>query len=161
MSPFSELESRGRPLCSDPMGRLLLAVWILGAFGCVTKTTPAPMPAPLEVKLKERFRVFSGEDLVGYLIYSEIAGQRYFRVVTPVGIWVGDIQRNGRFFKCEPFRERPRDLGMFTMHEGLELLFEARRPIRILPLEGRGEPTEAAAQNLLRQALEANGDSDR
>ena len=61
-----------------------------------------------------------------------------------------------RFFKCEPFRDRPRELGLFTMKEGLAKLFETDDVIRVFPLEGRGEPTEAAAHKLLKKALADN-----
>ena len=132
--------------------RMLPAVLaVLG--GCVSSTTPTPTHQPIEVKLKERFRVMAGGDQIGFLVYSEIAGERYFRVVTPTGIWVGDVHKYGRFFKCEPFRDRPRDIGLFTMKEGLAKLFETDQEIRIFPLEGRGEPTEAAAHELMKQAL--------
>jgi hypothetical protein len=137
------------------MGRLLPAVLAVLA-GCVSTTTPTPLPAPIEVKLKERFRVIAGARHVGFLILSQIAEERYFRVVTPTGIWVGDIHKYGRFFQCEPFRDRPRELGLFTMKEGLGKLFETDEPIRVFPLEGRGEPTEAAAQKLLKRALADN-----
>ena len=134
------------------MGRLLLAVLVVLA-GCVSSTTLTPLEGPIPVRQLERFRVFGGDRLLGHLVMSEIAGQRYYRVVNVNGGWVGDVQRYGRFFKPELFGERPRELGLYTMNEGLGLLFETEDPIAILPMEGRGEPTEAAARKLLRQAL--------
>jgi hypothetical protein len=133
-------------------GRLLLAVLAVLA-GCVSNTTPTPLEGPIPVKQLERFRILGGDQLLGYLVLSEIGELRYYRVVTPTGIWVGDVDRDGRFFKSEPFREQPRELGVYTMNQGLGLLLETDVRIRILPMEGRGEPTEAAAHKLLRHAL--------
>ena len=98
-----------------------------------------------------------GERLVGFLVFQEIEGQRFFRIETPSRGWVGDVDGYGRFYKCEPFREKPRELGIYTMKAGLALLLETREPLRILPLEGRGEASEAAAHRLLKQA---RGDRD-
>ena len=134
------------------MGRMLLAVLAVLA-GCASSDIPDPIGRPIPVRQLERFRVFGGDRLIGHLVLSEIAGQRYYRVVTPTGGWVGDVHQYGRFFKSEPFRERPRELGLYTMNEGLRLLFETEAPVRVLPMEGRGAPTEAAALKLLRKAL--------
>jgi hypothetical protein len=139
------------------MGRLLLAVFAVLA-GCVSNTTPTPLDGPIQVRQLERFRVFGGDRLLGHLVLSDIAGQHYFRVVTPTGGWVGDVHQYGRFYKSEPFRDRPREIGLYKMNEGLGLLFETEAPIRVLPLEGRGEATEAAAHKLLQKAWATDSD---
>ena len=142
----------------DLMSRMLPAVLaVLG--GCVTSTTtatPLLYHGPVEVKLKERFRVMVGARHVGFLIFSQIADEKFFRIVTPSGIPVGEVHKYGRFFKWELFADRPRDIGLFTMKEGLAKLFETGETIRVFPLEGRGEATEAAALKLLKKALADN-----
>ena len=128
------------------MSRMLPAVLAVLA-GCVTTTaTPLLYHGPVEVKLKERFRVMVGARHVGFLIFSQIADEKFFRIVTP----------SGMFFKWELFADRPRDIGLFTMKEGLAKLFETDETIRVFPLEGRGEATEAAAIKLLKKALAHN-----
>ena len=81
----------------------------------------------------------------------------YFRAETTSGQWVGYVGRKGRFFKNEPFRpvaDGPRDLGLHAMNDGLALLYEVEGPITVVPMEGRGQLTEAAAHKLLREATQ-------
>ena len=132
-------------------GVLSLSLPLFAAAACVSETTPH-LPEPLPVSLLERFRVMQGEDLVGYLLYQEIAGRRYYRIITPSGGWVGDATEALQFYKNEPFRDRPRFVGVFTMKEGLGVLFERDSGLTILPEEGRGEPTEASAHRILERA---------
>ncbi len=139
----------------DAMSRMLPAVLAVLA-GWVTTTTPLLYHGPVEVKLKERFRVMVGARHVGFLIFSQIADEKFFRIVTPSGIPVGEVHKYGRFFKWELFADRPRDIGFFTMKEGLAKLFETDETIRVFPLEGRGAATEAAALKLLKKALADN-----
>ena len=141
------------------MRRMLLAV--LAVFpACISTTTPRQDPVgPYRVIVKERFRVMQGERLLGHLIYVQVADQRYFRVEMPSGGWVGDIRKYGRLLKSVPFRDLPREIGVYPqIGEGLARLFEVDGPLRILPLDGEGRPAEAAANKLLKKAM---ADRDR
>ena len=141
------------------MRAMLLAVLAVTALavvvGCVSNSPARRLVDPLDVIVKERFRVMQGERLIGFLLLQEVAGSPYFRIETPSRNWVGDADLNGRFFKNELFRKIPRELGIYSMKDGLALLFEETGALRILPLEGRGEPTEAAAHKLMDQATVA------
>lgn len=105
----------------------------------------------------ERFRVLDRDRLVGYLVLVELqrpgSPLRFYQVRTPGAGRVGRISLDGRFLRWEPFRDEPRDLGLFPMKQGLAHLFELDAPPIILPVEGRGQPTEASAHRLIEQAL--------
>ncbi len=112
-------------------------VW-LAAVGCAV--APARLPTRgYPVKELSRRQLFSEGRLIGSLRELEIqqpqAPIRYFRVETPSGAWVGNIDQDGRFFRCEPFRDQPVDIGMFSMNKGLGRLFDIRSPIRISDLD--------------------------
>ena len=141
---------------------MLIAMWRvlsvgLVLVGCVSTTTPADPAGPYPVVEKERFRVVSGDKLLGHLIHREIdvRDQRlqYFRVERVGGGWAGNVDPGFRFFKCEPFRATPRELGVYSWEEGLGLLFETSGPLQILPMEGSGTAVEAAAHKRLQQAM--------
>ncbi len=141
---------------------MLLAMWRvlsvgLVLMGCVSSTTPAHPGGPYPVAEKERFRVLSGDKLLGYLIHQEIEVReqrlQYFRVERVGGGWAGNVDPGFRFFKCEPFRATPRELGVYSWEEGLGLLLETSDPLQVLPMMGSGEATEAAARTRLRQAM--------
>lgn len=130
----------------------------------MTESTTHPLSpggAPYKIKKLEQWRVLSAGKHIGHLLLLEVRGGdqvlTYFRAETRAGQWVGRVGRDGRFYKNEPFRPvelGPRDLGLYSMHEGLALLYEVEGPITVTPMEGRGQLTEAAAHQLLRKATE-------
>ena len=124
---------------------------VTGTLGCVSETTTAPLtrPGPYKVSELEEWRVLSANVPIGRLVLLEVRGREqvltYFRAESSGGQWVGRVARYGRFFKNEPFRPielGPRDLGLYTMNEGLALLYEVDGPIKVTPMEGRGQLTE-------------------
>ncbi len=135
-----------------------------GAIGCVTETTTHPaslVGAPYKVRKLEQWQVRCADRPIGTLVLLEVRGAdqtlTYFRAETSAGQWVGRVGRDGRFYKNEPFRPvelGPRDMGLYPMHQGLALLYEVEGPITVVPMEGRGQLTEAAAHQLLRKATE-------
>jgi hypothetical protein len=138
---------------------------VIGTLGCVSETTTAPLtrPGPYKVSELEEWRVLSANVPIGRLVLLEVRGREqvltYFRAESSGGQWVGRVARYGRFFKNEPFRPielGPRDLGLYTMNEGLALLYEVDGPIKVTPMEGRGQLTEAAAHKLLDKATQKN-----
>jgi hypothetical protein len=134
-----------------------MACVAIAAVGCVTTTAPVHFDGPYRVIEKERFRVMRAGQLVGNLLYLEIAvperPTQYYRLGLPGGAWVGDIHMDLSFYKSEPFRDTPRWLGIYPMKEGLSLMLETPGPLQILPTVGSGEATEAAALKLLREAM--------
>lgn len=155
-----------------PPDLLLTAYLVLGVLctaGCVSesRTTP-PSSTPYKVRHLEEWRVLSADKPVGRLLLLEVSGAdqvlTYFRAETNAGQWVGRVGRDGRFYKNEPFRPvelGPRDLGLYSMREGLALLYEVEGPITVTPMEGRGQLTEAAAHQLLRKATEKHEKGDK
>jgi hypothetical protein len=129
------------------------------SVGC--GSAPALQPtAGYPLVEQQRFRLFAGERLIGFLRDLEIQHPdgrvRFYRVETPTGAWVGNVDAAGRFYKSVPFQDELRPLGMFAWDPGLQLLFETDQRIQILPLQGRGEPAEASARDALRQARSAH-----
>ena len=112
-----------------------MAAVLAMAAGCATRPVTPQISGYLVKELGHR-QVFSKGRLIGYLRELEIqqpsAPVRYFRVETPSGGWAGNVDGYGRFYKCEPFREQPTDIGMYSMAEGLGRLFEIETPIRIV-----------------------------
>ncbi len=161
----------------DPCIGLLLTAYlgtgtgiVTGTLGCVSETTTAPLtrPGPYKVSELEEWRVLSANVPIGRLVLLEVRGEEqvltYFRAETKDGQWVGRVARNGRFFRNEPFRPielGPRDLGLYTMKEGLALLYEMEGPITVTSMDGRGQLTEADIRKQLRQAIERTADQRR
>jgi len=132
---------------------------LLAVFVCVCACAGGPVAphySPIEVKVLQRWRVFDDRRLVGILVRPAVGAERWYRVETPGGGFVGDVSESGHVFKCEPFTTELRALGMFPMREGLRLLFDLRERPTILPPDGMGEPTEAAALELLQKAMDAD-----
>ena len=145
---------------------ILLLTAYLCVTGCVTESSTYPVSpagAPYRVQQLEEWRVVAAGKPIGRLLLLKVSGAdqvlTYFRAETSAGQWVGRVGRDGRFYKNEPFRPvelGPRDLGLYPMNQGLALLYEVEGPITVTPMEGRGQPNEAAAHQLLRRATEKN-----
>jgi len=119
---------------------------ILGC-GCVTQPVTLQTSGYVVKELGSR-QLFTRGQLIGYLRELEIqqpsAPVRYFRIETSSRGWVGNIDGYGRFYKCEPFRDQPSDIGMYPMSEGLGRLFGIETPILIVdPGESGGAPVDA------------------
>ncbi len=151
----------------DPcIGLLLAACLVTSNTGCVSeRTTIPPKAGPYVVRELREWRVMSADEPIGRLVLLEVRGEEqvltYFRAETKDGQWVGRVARNGRFFRNEPFRPielGPRDLGLYTMKEGLALLYEVEGPITVTSMDGRGQLTEADIRKQLRQAVERTAD---
>ena len=152
----------------NPCISLLLTAYLgtgIASLGCVSEstTTLPALPGPYKVSELEEWQVLAADAPIGRLVLLELRGREqvmtYFRAETTDGQWVGRVARYGRFFKNEPFRPielGPRDLGLYTMREGLALLYEVEGPIKVTPMQGRGQLTEAAAHKLLDKANENN-----
>jgi hypothetical protein len=151
-----------RPRRRLPLAGARLALsGLLGAVLASCATEPVvPHSGGYPLVEKQRLRVFAGGVLVGILRDLEIEHPdglvRIYRVETPGGGWVGDVDAMGRFYKNVPFHADPQLVGMFAWDPGLQLMFETEAPIRILPMEGQGAPAEASARDSLREARAAH-----
>ena len=94
---------------------------LVGLAGCVTHEVPAPV-RPIPVKTLERFQVVAGGKRIGFLELKDVGGTRFVRVENAGGGWVGDIFSYWRFYKNEPFQDRPREIGLYSKEQGLQLL---------------------------------------
>ncbi len=130
------------------MAKTLAVALVLVVYsGCAT-APETPLPGGYPVQQLDSAQLFSQGRLIGVLRQLEIqqpgAPVRFYRVETVAGGWVGNVDGYGRFYKCEPFRSEPRDIGLFAMREGLGRLFETEQPIRIVtPGKQQGRPIEA------------------
>lgn len=123
---------------------VLAGLTTLGACG------GAPAPGTLDPRPVRTLETWVAETegiLIGRVMLLEIedpAGPvRFRRAVNASGQWLGYIDEWQRVYRREPFAEREVYLGMYTMEEGLALLYERRTPVHLIPL-AEFEAREAA-----------------
>ena len=115
---------------------LLLA--FIPLVACETTKTIIPVDySAREVVELARWSVESEEKVLGEVVKYEVRGagssEQFFRVTDYAGRWVGQATSNGRFSRRTPF-DGDLDLGVFSMHSGVKLLFEASGSVLLKPV---------------------------
>jgi hypothetical protein len=109
---------------------------------------------PRQVVVVTRWDVqHHGEDL-GSLVLLEIRDPsgpiRFYRVVNRGGQWVGHVALDGRFSRRVPFQEDEEDLGIYSMNNGLAVLYQVDQGAELSLVERRGT-SEASVPRVHRQ----------
>lgn len=126
---------------------------------CRTHTVPYEAgPHPLVTALQ--LRVMEGSKQIGRALLKEIQAPdqpvHFYRFELLSGAVVGFADMDGRFFKHRLFAEEGEaatDIGLHSFSAGVQRLFERSGPLRVLPLKDKGQPTEAAARKMVREAI--------
>ena len=112
-------------------------LWLGGLAACHSPSLRPDPVAPREVVELQRYAVSKEGRRLGTLVRREILDPlqpvRYYLVENAVGQWLGYCDDQGRFYRYEPFAERERFLGVYTMDMGLGLLYDVAAPVRIVP----------------------------
>ena len=114
----------------------------------------APVYAARQVVEVNRWDVqHEGEDL-GYLVLLEIRDPtgpiRFYRVENRGHQWVGHVALDGRFSRRVPFQEEEQDLGIYSMNNGLAVLYQVDEGAELSLVE-RGAASEASVPRVHRQ----------
>jgi hypothetical protein len=117
------------------MVRASVLVVVVAASACRAGPPPNPLE-PLPVVELDSWRVVLGDVPIGRVALIEIADPvspvRLYWVENASGQWLGYVDLQGRVYQRVPFRERERFLGMYSMENGLPLLFECEGPVRLV-----------------------------
>ena len=135
----------------------LISCAVLTLVACtseVRRVSNSPVYAPREVVEVTRWNVqHEGEDL-GYLVLLEIRDPegpiRFYRVENRGRQWVGHVALDGRFSRRVPFQEDEQDLGIYSMNNGLAVLYQVDEGAELSLVEGGGV-SEATVPRLHRQ----------
>ena len=135
----------------------LISCAVLTLVACTSQVRQVPDAldfGPRRVVEVKRWNVqHEGEDL-GYLVLLEIRDPtgpiRFYRVENQGHQWVGHVALDGRFSRRVPFQEEEQDLGIYSMNNGLVVLYQVDEGAELSLVE-RGGVSEASVPHVDRQ----------
>lgn len=120
---------------------LFVAALLVGA--CEAPPRPDPL-GPRAVRSLDRWQVEWRGDVLGQVVLLEIEDPdepvRLHRAENVAGQWLGFVDARRRVWQRVPFEETEVFRGMYTLEQGLAVLYEVDGPVELVPVEAGEAP---------------------